>query len=290
MSSIKDIRSRISSVGSTQQITKAMKMVSAAKLSKAQVRIVNMRPYSRQLGSLIARLIKNPKINHPFLKQKNKIENILLVVVSGDRGLCGGFNTTVNRFAENFIKTNTKKYKKIDLFLVGKKSLDYFQARNITAVESVNNISKNLSYSVAVDIANKLMHFFKTGVYDEIHFVYNEFKSVLSQERVVEKLFPTEYKNNIESRRQIVSEDYIFEPSIEIFLENLLIKHFTSQVYRCLSESVAAEYAARMTAMDSATNNATEMIDKLTLTYNKLRQANITKELMEIVSGAEAVK
>ncbi|MBE8221123.1 MAG: ATP synthase F1 subunit gamma [Bdellovibrionales bacterium] len=290
MSSTKDIRSRITSVTNTQQITKAMKMVSAAKLSKAQAHITNMRPYAKQMKSLISRLINNPKVSHPFLEKKEKIENILLVVVSGDRGLCGGFNTTVNRFAETFLKENKKKYNSIDLFLIGKKSIDYFKAREIKSVDSVNNISKNLSYKIAVGVADKLMHFFKSGKYDEIHFVYNEFKSVISQERAVEKIFPIEYKNSEIDQTKILSDDYIFEPEVVKFLEELLVRHFTSQVYRCLSESVAAEYAARMTAMDSATNNANDMIHSLTLTYNKLRQANITKELMEIVSGAEAVK
>ncbi|MBE8162784.1 MAG: ATP synthase F1 subunit gamma [Bdellovibrionaceae bacterium] len=288
MSNMKDIRSRITSVTNTQQITKAMKMVSAAKLSKAQAHIINMRPYAQQLRSLISRLVKNPKIQHPFLEKKDKVENILLVVVSGDRGLCGGFNTTVNRFAENFLTTEANKYKSIGLFLIGKKAIDYFKARQIEAVESVPNVSKELSYKMAVSISNKLMHFFKTNKYDEIHFVYNEFKSVISQERVVEKIFPVEYEDSPDG--QTFSDDYIFEPPAMEFLEKLLVKHFTSQVYRYLSESVAAEYAARMTAMDSATNNANDMIKKLTLTYNKLRQANITKELMEIVSGAEAVK
>lgn len=290
MSSTKDIRSRITSVTNTQQITKAMKMVSAAKLSKAQAHITSMRPYAKQLGSLISRLINNPKLHHPFLEKKEKVENILLVVVSGDRGLCGGFNATVNRFAENFLEENKEKYKSVDLFLIGKKAIDYFKAREVKAVEHVHNISKDLSYEVAVSVANKLMHFFKSGKYDEIHFVYNEFKSVISQEKVVEKIFPIDYKNNTNDKTKILSDDYIFEPAAIEFLEELLVKHFTSQVYRCLSESVAAEYAARMTAMDSATNNANDMIHTLTLTYNKLRQANITKELMEIVSGAEAVK
>lgn len=290
MSNIKDIRSRITSVTNTQKITKAMKMVSAAKLSKAQAHILGMRPYAQQLGALISRLIKNPKIYHPFLEQKNKTENILLVVVSGDRGLCGGFNTSVNRFAENFLKEKNNEYKNIDLFLIGKKALDYFKSREVTAVASIPNISKNLSYDVASKVANQLIEFFKSGKYDEIHFVYNEFKSIMSQERVVEKIFPADYKEDPSNTAKMFSDDYIFEPAPIEFLEALLVKHFTSQVYRCLSESVAAEYAARMTAMENATNNANDMISRLTLIYNKLRQANITKELMEIVSGAEAVK
>lgn len=289
MPSMKDIRTRISSVKNTQQITKAMKMVSAAKLNKAQYAITSQRPYAKKLLSLIAHLAQSSNVIHPLLDFSQEQKKILLVVITSDRGLCGGFNTNVNRFSEQFIETKKDLYEKIDLFLIGKKSIDYFKRRNIEFVNSAKDLAKNVSYEYAADHAKNLMNFYMAGDYDGVHFIYNQFKSILSQNRVSEQLFPIDISDEQIDSEILSSNEYLFEPSLEEMLEALLRKHFEVQVYRCFCESIASEHASRMTAMDSATNNAKDMIDMLTLNYNKLRQANITKELTEICSGADAL-
>ena len=292
MANLKDIRLRIKSVKNTQQITKAMKMVSAAKLNRAQENITNLRPYAKNLLSLIADIATTKRVTHELLEQNDNPKKILLVVVASDRGLCGGFNTSINKFAEKFLKENKNVFEQLDILIVGKRALDYFKRRDVEPVESILNLAKDVSYDLASGVADKLINSFTSGDYDEVRFVYNEFKSVLSQELTVEKILPVDIKSSVflSSEKGSFSEDLIFEPSPEEMIDVLLKKHFSVQVYRILSESVAAEHAARMTAMDNATTNAKEMINTLTLTFNKLRQAAITTELTEICSGAEAIK
>ncbi|MCB0385638.1 MAG: ATP synthase F1 subunit gamma [Bdellovibrionales bacterium] len=292
MPSLKDIRVRIASVKNTQQITRAMKMVSAAKLRRAQINIVNLRPYANKVLSVIADIAATHRVSHPLLSPSPHPKKILLVVVTSDRGLCGGFNANVNKFAERFYQENKGQYEVLDFLFVGRKAGDYFRRRGIKGIDTITNLAREISYVLAASVAERLMKSYSEGGYDEIRLVYNEFKSAISQNLVCETLLPIDLSQGTlhEQTESKFSKDLIFEPAPEEIIEELLHKHFAVQVYRCMSESVAAEHAARMTAMENATSNAKDMIDSLTLTYNKLRQASITKELIEICSGAEALK
>lgn len=293
MASLKDIRAQIESTKNTQQITKAMKLVSASKLRKAQHNIVNMRPYALSLRRVISDITITQKISHPLMEKKEQIKKVLLVVLTSDRGLCGAFNTNINKFAENYYKQNKSSLEKVDFFFVGKRGADFFSKRDIKPIEAITRLDKDISYDLASHVADKLLKQYLAGEYDEIRLVYNEFKSAISQNVVCETLIPINLSlSSFTEERNIqkFAKDLIFEPSAKEIVEQLIVKHFDLQVYRCMSESVAAEHGARMTAMENATNNAKDMIAKLSLTYNKLRQEKITTELIEIVSGAEALK
>lgn len=291
MASLKDIRLRIDSTKNTQQITKAMKLVSAAKLRKAQHNITNMRPYAVTLKQVLANITATQKVTHPLMEKKDQVKNVLLVVLTSDRGLCGSFNSSINKFSERYYSENKSNYEKIDFIFIGKRGLDHFARKNIKGIESFLKLDKDISYGLAKSIAEKLIQYYLDGSYDEIRLVYNEFKSAISQKVVCETLLPIQVeKSSFEALDNQFSKDIIFDPSAEAIVEALLKKTFNLQVYRAMSESVASEHGARMTAMENASNNAKEMINKLTLTYNKLRQEKITTELVEIVSGAEALK
>jgi F-type H+-transporting ATPase subunit gamma len=292
MAGLKEIRAQIESTKNTQQITKAMKLVSAAKLRKAQHNIVNMRPYALTLKRVIADIALTQKVSHPLMEPKHEVKNVLLVVLTSDRGLAGAFNTNINKFAENYYKTNKNKLKKIDFFFVGRRGHDFFAKKGIKATEYISKLDRDISYNLAAQVADKLLKTYLSGEYDEIRLIYNEFKSAISQKVVAETLLPLDVSTssfNEDSTAGNFAVDLIFEPAADLIVEQLLVKHFALQIYRSMSESVAAEHGARMTAMENATNNAREMINKLTLTYNKLRQEKITTELIEIVSGAEAL-
>ena len=291
MASLKDIRIRIDSTKNTQQITKAMKLVSAAKLRKAQNSITNMRPYAVTLKKVIANITATQKVSHPLMSKKDKVKNILLVVLTSDRGLCGGFNTNINKFAERYIAENKSKLESLHLIFIGKRGLDYFGRKKVNPIDSYLKLDKEISYQLGKNIAEKLIKFYLDGQYDEIRLVYNEFKSAISQQVVCETLLPIEAeKTSFDAEGSQFAKDMIFDPSPEAIVGDLLKKYFSLQVYRAMSESVASEHGARMTAMENASNNAREMINKLTLNYNKARQEKITTELIEIVSGAEALK
>lgn len=305
MASLKDIRGRIASVTNTQSITRAMKMVSAAKLRKAQLHIQNLSPYAKKLLEVIADVAQAHRVEHALLKPVPRPQKILLVTVTSDRGLCGGFNNNINRHVEAWHETHKLKYKKIDFLFVGRRGAEYFKSRHYPEPKKVIlNLAREVSYSMAAEVAEQLMHEFAAGDYDEIRLVYNEFKSVIAQELVVETLLPVDAsqssftkKSNSGAASQagaaessLVAKDLIFEPAPQQMVGELLKKHFSVQVFRVMSESVAAEHAARMNAMENATNNAKDMISSLTLEYNKLRQAAITTELSEICGGAEALK
>lgn len=291
MPSLKDIRIRIDSTKNTQQITRAMKMVSAAKLRRAQQNIVNLRPYANTILSVISDVAATGKVSHPLLTPNENPQSLLLVIITSDRGLAGGFNTNVNKFADRVYRESKAKYGKVDLLYIGRKGADFFKRRGYQAVDSINNMAKDISYDYAAHLANRMMDDFNKGDYDEIRVVYNEFKSAISQEVVSETLLPIDASKSSSLARGEggFPADMIFEPAPEKIMDQLIAKHFIVQVYRCLSESVAAEHGARMTAMENATKNAGEMINILTLNYNKLRQAAITTELIEITSGAEAL-
>lgn len=291
MASLKDIRMRIDSTKNTQQITKAMKLVSAAKLRRAQNNITNMRPYAVTLKKVIANITATQKVTHPLMVKKDNVKNVLLVVLTSDRGLCGGFNSGINKFTEKYYAENKPKLAKLDFIFIGKRGLDYFARRDIKGIQNFLKLDKDISYNLAKGIAENLIQFFLDGEYDEIRMVYNEFRSAISQVVTCETLLPIEVeKSSFDAAGNQVAKDIIFDPSPEAIVEDLLKKNFNLQMYRAMSESVASEHGARMTAMENASNNAKDMINKLTLTYNKARQEKITTELIEIVSGAEALK
>lgn len=294
MPSLKDIRSRIQTTKNTQKITSAMKLVSAAKLRRAQQNILALRPYAQAIMTLIADIASTQKVNHPLLTVKENPKSILVVVVSSDRGLCGAFNTNISKFAEEFYKSKKGSVDTFDFLFVGRKVRDYFKKRGIEPIKYIGNLAHDISYELGASIAQEVKEAFQSGNYDEVHLVYNEFKSAISQKVTSERLLPVDVAafgsfDSEESQAARFAKDLIFEPSPAEIIDQLLHKHFAVQVYRGLSESVAAEHGARMTAMESATKNSGELINKLTLTYNKLRQAAITKEIIEITSGAEAL-
>lgn len=287
MPSLKDIRKRISGTKNTQQITKAMKMVAAAKLRRSQNAIVSARPYAYKIHSVISHLTEGGAFKHPLMENKEVPQKLLFVVLTSDRGLCGAFNTNIIKNADRFFKENKNKYEIINFIFVGRRGAEYFKKRGVDPVEVITNLAADVNYDMAASLAKQIMDEFIGGGYDEVRMIYNEFKSAISQKVVAEKVLPIQ-----KAAEQTVDQvlDYTFEPGAEVILDQLLPKHFAIQIYRAMLESLASEHGARMTAMDNATRNASQMIRKLTLTYNKLRQAAITKELMEIVSGAEALK
>ena len=288
MANLKEIRIRIDSTKNTQQITKAMKLVSAAKLRKAQHNITNMRPYAVTLKGVIANIAATQKVTHPLMTKKENVKSVLLVVLTSDRGLCGGFNSSIIKFADRYILENKSALEKIDFIFVGKRGADYFARKNVKGLESITKLDKDISYELAHGVGEKLITHYLDGSYDEIRLVYNEFKSAISQKVVCETLLPVVIeKSSFEGTS--FSPEMIFDPAPEVIIEDLLKKNFKLQVYRAMSESVASEHGARMTAMENASNNARDMINKLTLTYNKARQEKITTELTEIVSGAESL-
>ena len=292
MASLKDIRIRIESTKNTQQITKAMKLVSAAKLRKAQHQITGMRPYAVSLLKAIANIASTQRVEHPLLKPHEGAKKLLLVVVSSDRGLCGSFNSSIIKYTETFLREKSSGYEKVYLFFMGRKAGEYFQKRKVKILDVTQRLDRDISYNLAAQFAEKVMKFYLTGEYDEVRIVYNEFKSAISQKVIDEVILPVDLsKQDLVEEKSLggFSKDMIFEPSPLEMIEELLEKHFGVQIFRCMAESVAAEHGARMTAMENATNNARDMLARLTLTYNKARQEKITTELIEIVSGAEAL-
>ena len=290
MPSLIDMRRRIRTVRNTQQITKAMKMISAARLRKAQERAFHARPYAgllkEVLESLAARAVEEPgEERHPLLKRRAE-ERITAVVLSGDRGLCGAFNTNILRAAERFLAEHRNQ--QVEIVAVGRKTRDYFRRRNVTLKEEHVGIFARLGYSNAREIANGIIASYTEETTDAVYLIYNEFKSVIAQRVVVERLLPLpDFRPSTSEGNVLV--DYIYEEPPEAIYERLMPKYVEVQVYRSLIESGAAEHAARMTAMDAASSNAGDMIDSLTLRMNRIRQAAITREIIEIVSGAAAL-
>jgi F-type H+-transporting ATPase subunit gamma len=285
MPNVLDIRRRIRSVRSTQQITKAMKMVSAAKLRRAQERVFNARPYANKILAVLNSLVSRSEIQtHPLLEAREEGQ-IQLVVVTADKGLCAAFNTNIIKAAQAFLDEHPNQ--RVTLDCVGRKGRDYFRRRPVTIAHEYVHLFNKLSYQDARRIAGTLMREYQAGEVDAIYLVYNEFKSVMQQRLVVERLLPLERLEPVAGENLI---DYIYEqPAADIY-DKLIPQHVEVQVYRALLESAAAEHGARMTAMDAATENAIEMIDSLTLTMNRARQAGITKEIIEIVGGAAAAQ
>ncbi len=284
MANLLDIRRRIRSVKNTQQITKAMKMVSTAKLRRAKERVINARPYANEIVAVLNSLVmRTEQKSHPLLEERVE-EKILVTVVTADKGLCGAFNANVIKATQAFMNQN--RGKTVTLACIGRKGRDYFRRQEVPIAQEYINLS-DLNYDRAKGIAGQLMDAYGQRTFDAIYVIYNEFKSVIQQRIVVERLLPIQQLATSQSQHAI---DYIYEqPPDEIF-NSLIPRYVEVQVYRALLESTAAEHGARMTAMEAATNNATDLIDALTLSMNRARQAGITKEIIEIVSGAAALE
>jgi F-type H+-transporting ATPase subunit gamma len=281
MPALIDIRRRIRSVKNTQQITKAMKMVSAAKLRRAQDAMFAARPYARKMMDVLNSLAtRADPDSHPLLQQRAG-QRTLVVVVTADKGLCGGFNANIIRAATRFLSERADAPLALDV--VGRRGRDFFKRRQWKLRNEHIGLFQALQYPKAQAVARQLMDAYVDGEFDQVWLIYNEFKSVIQQRVVVERLLPIE---PLAGHASGPSQDYIYEPSPSAIVGELLPKHVEVQVWRAFLESAAAEHGARMTAMDAASKNASEMIDKLTLYMNKVRQAAITKEIIEVVSGA----
>jgi len=287
MANLKVIKRRIQSVKNTQQITKAMKLVAASKLRRAQLAILEARPYAIKMMDVLHHLAARCNSDmHPLLEVREENRTLYLIITS-DKGLCGGFNGSIIRKTAQYLKDNAQNEN--SLIVAGKKGNDIFQNRPVKILQDIVGWTKDFDYMKAQEIGETLTELFIKKEVDRVFMVYNEFKSVMQQEVVVEQLLPV-VPETLEKKDGSFVVDYIYEPSEEAILDTLLKRYMTVEVYRAFLESSASEHGARMTAMDSASRNAGEMIDGLTLTYNKARQAYITKELIEIVNGAEALK
>ncbi len=284
MPNTQGLRRRIRSVKSTQQITKAMKMVAAARLRRAQTRIIEARPYATSLEAVLRSVAARIATHrHPLLDQREE-KSVTVVVITSDRGLCGSFNTNVLREASLLMASD--RWEHTELVLVGRKTIDYFKHRSVTPVATYPDLMSSITPANAFALAGMLAKRFSARETDAIYLLSNRFRSIIQQKVVLHKLLPVE-------RAQLAGGEagfgYIFEPAPAVLLAQLLPRYVETELLRALLSSNAAEHAARMTAMGAASKNAGEMIDKLTLNYNRMRQATITKELIEIVSGAEAL-
>ena len=283
MPSLLDIRRRIRSVKNTQQLTKAMKTVSAAKLRRAQERVVSARPYANQLRHVLSGLANRlENIEHPLLEVRPE-KRLLLLMVTADRGLCGGFNSNLIRAGQNFLQQHQDV--EVQLFAAGRKGRDFFRRRNKSFAGEYTNFFSKLDVAHARDISQQLIEMYSKAETDAVYIAYNEFKSAIQQRIVVEKLLPL---GTGELKDAPPGVDYIFEQPPQEILNRLLPRYVEIEVYRALLESAAAEHGARMAAMDTASRNAGDMIESLTLNMNRIRQAAITREIIEVVSGAGA--
>ena len=288
MASLKEVKSRILSVNSTQQITKAMKMVAAAKLRRAQDRVIQLRPYSDKLQTILNNLSSSSGSNSKLLEER-KINKVLLIVVGSDKGLCGSFNSSVIKYTNQLIESDYKKHyenKKLTILPIGKKMFDHYKKRNFLILDKFWSILKKSSYDDVAGISNFLMNEFILENYDKIDIIFNEFKNVAVQNTMTSTFLPVNEENDDEDKN---NTNYIFEPNQKDILNKLIPKALTANLFKTILESNASEQGARMTAMSQATDNATELLKELKLSYNRSRQAAITKEILEIVGGAEAL-
>ncbi|PYV17705.1 MAG: ATP synthase F1 subunit gamma [Acidobacteria bacterium] len=290
MPNILDIRRRIRSVKNTQQITRAMKMVAAARLRRAVERVVNARPYANQLRAMIRSVAaRTAERSHPLLATR-PVEKVLLVLVTADRGLCGAFNSNLIRAAQTYLAEH--RTLEVSLLCVGRKGRDFFRKRGAAITAEYVNIFAGLGYAQAQEIAERIRELYASEAVDAVDVIYNEYKSAMVQRLTVERFLPIapiEPAATAPASGSAPLVDYIYEQPPEELFKALLYRYADVEIYRALIESAAAEFAAKMTAMGAATENAAEMIDHLTLTMNRIRQAAITKEIIEIVSGAASV-
>jgi F-type H+-transporting ATPase subunit gamma len=287
MIGLKALRRRIGSIKSTQQITRAMKMVASARLRRAHERMIEARPYADKIREVLQNLAMkaNPEV-HPLLARR-EIKRVELLIITSDRGLCGSFNQNVSRHVEGFMRENRGTYDEISLSIVGRKGLDYFRRRRVPIIRNYVGAFRELDYRAAATMAKDVIADYTAETIDGVFLVYNEFQSPLVQRVQIKNLIPLE---SLEGKSDYQPVDYLYEPSAEAILAALLPQYIEVQIYRALLESVTGELGARMTAMGAATDNAQEMMEKLSLVYNKARQTSITKEMMEIVGGVEALR
>jgi len=290
---VREYKRRIRSVNNTKQITKAMKMVSAAKLRRAQEKAESSRPYTGKLQEVLARLVAmSNDAKHPLLEKHDPIKRVTYVVVTADRGLCGGFNTNIIRRANQAISEDERPVE-AGIVAVGRKARDFYRKRGYNLQGDFINLGDNLDYSQAREIGQFISQLYEEGAADEVYLVYAHFVNAMRQVPTVQKVLPVETPEEIKAEAEEFakfSPDYIYEPNVDEILVSLLPRYLMSQVYHAMLESKASEHGARMTAMGNATDNASELIDKLTLEMNKARQASITNEILEISGGAEALK
>jgi F-type H+-transporting ATPase subunit gamma len=291
MASGKDLKRRIASVKSTQQITKAMKMVAAARLRRAQEAIVKARPFAGAIRQTVQNLIRHEDIreSHPLLSRRD-VKKVNVVLITSDRGLCGSFNSGLVKKAEQMYRAEASKYESFTFTCIGKKGYEYLSLRKIPVAQYLEDFQKGMTYAKVQAIANEMIESYEKGEVDEIRLLFSEFRSAISQIPQCQTLLPVSFDQDAENPATGVPVDFLYEPGRKQILTEILPRYFKAGLFRGLLESAASEHGARMSAMDSATKNAGEMIRKLTLEYNKVRQAGITKELLEIVSGAEALK
>lgn len=294
MANLKEVKGRIQSVTSTQQITKAMKMVAAAKLRRAQDRITQMRPYSQKLSAIISNVsagVDSSQIDNPYAEVRD-VSKVLIVVVTSDRGLCGGFNSSIFKSTKALI---AQKYADLEaagnvvLMPIGKKAFDHFSKRGYNVIGEYAGMFHQLDFGHVMEAAEHAMKSFVSGEFDKVEIVYNEFKNVATQIIRQEQFLPIQNQETEEEQGSSDAIDYLYEPSQEFIFAEIVPKSLHIQFYKTLLESNASEQGARMTAMDQATDNAGELLKELKLTYNRTRQAAITKEILEIVGGAEAL-
>ncbi len=293
MAGLKEVRIRIASVNTTKQVTSAMKMVSAAKLRRAQSAIIKLRPYANKLNELLANISSSADVSDDVVYFKTrKVKKTLMVVITSNRGLCGAFNSNVLKAAVSHINTHNKELNdggNLDMITIGKKATEFFGKRKANIMEVHDSIFDGLSYEKASQLALKLMDLYASGAYDRIEIVYNQFKNAVTQILTVEQFLPIAKLPGKETTTKKTA-DYIFEPAKEEILTDLVPKSLKIQIYKALLDSWASEQGARMSAMQKASDNADDLLKSLRLSYNKARQASITREIIEIVSGVNALK
>jgi len=287
MANLKEIKNRIASVKSTQKITKAMKMVSAAKFRKAEETMLKNRPYSDKILEVLSSLaLRTDEGAHPLLERRTP-KHVALMVFTSDRGLCGGFNGNIVRSVQRFLNEKADSCESIALYVVGKKAKEFFKDKPVALIGERVELFGNISYGVAQEIANEVVERYTNRELDQVYMVYNEFQSALSQRVVYDRLLPVDPP---QADPETTATEYIFEPNETFMLDWVLPRYVEVRVFRALLESTASEHGARMTAMESASNNAGEMIERLSLKYNRARQETITTELMDIVNGVESMR
>jgi F-type H+-transporting ATPase subunit gamma len=291
MASGKDLKRRIVSTKSTQQITKAMKMVAAARLRRAQETIVRARPFAGAILQVVQNLVRIEEIreHHPLLA-KREVKKVNVVLITADRGLSGGYNSSLIKKAETMYRAEAGKYEKFVFTCIGKKGYEYLNLRKIPVAHYYQDFLKGVTYARAQAVAEELLESYLKGEFDEIRIIFSEFRSAISQIPQSVTVLPVLESEVASEAGATATVDFLYEPNREQILSDLLPRYFKAKLYNSVLEAIASQYGAQMSAMDSATKNAGEMIRKLTLEYNKVRQAGITKELLEIVSGAEALK
>jgi F-type H+-transporting ATPase subunit gamma len=285
LATLKEIRVRINAVRNIQKITKAMKMVSAAKMKKAQDRVLATRPYANKLNDLMEQLISLVDISGHPLTMEREIKKKVVVLVTSDKGLCGSFNSNIIKYTVNYLETEGRD---IPLVTIGKKGYDFFSKRHYNVIKNFPNVFLKLNIQTSNEIVNYLKDLYLSGEADRIELIFNEFKSIIKQNIVKDVFLP--YKKETGAGSKIIKKKFIYEPDSRKILEELIPKNLNILMWKSLLESNASEQGARMTAMDAATNNAGDLIQSLNLNYNRARQESITKELLEIVGGAEALR